>query len=232
MTLAVTDTWYATFPNAHIGILQLGGVDNSLGGDPLASPKRALEQTLRQRFGNSSRAELLEDSVLSAYQRYYKRFGNTYHVQLQLESLVHKGKSFPTVSPLVDAAFLAELETFVLTASHDAARLSAPLTLDVSQGGEVLTQLSGRDKVLKAGDMMMRDARSVICSILTGQHRRTTITPQTKHALYVAYAPEGVSEGTVRQQLERIEHYVLHCFPDAQVEGLELISHQPVQGSA
>src|SRR5262245_24144930 len=60
---------------------------------------------------------------MAAYVRYYKRFSKTYHVQLQLESIVLKRKSLPSVSPLVDANFTAEVETLVLTAGHDAQKL-------------------------------------------------------------------------------------------------------------
>jgi len=47
-------------------------------------------------------------------------------VQLQVESIVSKGKSLPNVTPLVDANFVAEVETLVLTAGHDVAKLQAP----------------------------------------------------------------------------------------------------------
>jgi len=41
---------------------------------------------------------LLEHPILKAYQEYYRRFKKTYHVQLQLESLLFKGKSIPSVA--------------------------------------------------------------------------------------------------------------------------------------
>ncbi|OGA49985.1 MAG: hypothetical protein A3G25_00375 [Betaproteobacteria bacterium RIFCSPLOWO2_12_FULL_63_13] len=72
---------------------------------------------------------------MSAYDRYYKRFNKTYHVQLQVESIVLKGKSVPNVSPLVDANFVAEIETLVRTAGHDAAKLQGLISIDVSREG-------------------------------------------------------------------------------------------------
>ena len=121
----------------------------------------------------------LELETLNAYRDYYRRFGNTYHVQLQLESVVHKGKSLPSVSPLVDANFAAELETLVLTAGHDADLLTQPLTLDVTGGGEAFTGMNGSVKTLRPGDMMMTDAGGVICTVITGQDARTPISPAT-----------------------------------------------------
>ena len=55
--------------------------------------------------------------VLSAYRLYYRRFRNTYHVLLQVESIAKKGKRLPDISPLVDANFIAEVETLVLSRS-------------------------------------------------------------------------------------------------------------------
>ncbi len=67
---------------------------------------------------------------MAAYERYYKRFDKTYHVQLQVESIVLKGKNLPDVSPLVDANFIAEIETFVLTAGHDVMQLQGSVCMD------------------------------------------------------------------------------------------------------
>ena len=96
---------------------------------------------LRDTFAEFSRTDLLELAALQAYRTYYKKFGKTYHVQLQLELVVHNGKSLPNVSPLVDANFAAEMETLILTAGDDADLLEPPLTIDATHGGETFTQI-------------------------------------------------------------------------------------------
>lgn len=159
---------------------------------------------MRNRFAGYDRPRFAALPVLRDYARYYKRFDKTYHVLLQLESVVLKGKSLPRVSPLVDANFAAELETLVLTAGHDAARLNQPISIDVSAAGETITQMNGTTKSLPAGDMLMRDAAGVSCSILYGQDNRSPISASTTDALYVAYGPPGVTEQDVRRQLEGI----------------------------
>ena len=53
----------------------------------------------------------------------------------KIESIVLKGKSVPNVSPLVDANFVAEIETLVRTAGHDAAKLQGLISIDVSREG-------------------------------------------------------------------------------------------------
>ncbi len=222
LEIRVTDRWRETFPGGHVGVLLIGNVDNTGRSAALDQRKRELEGRLREQFGNRSRAELQELEVLRAYRDYYKQFDQTYHVQLQLESVAHKGKALPNVSPLVDASFAAELDTLVLTASHDADSLEGPLTLDATRGGEAFTQMNGSARTLKPGDMMMADAGGVVCTILYGQDRRTPVSPQTRRALYVAYAPPGVPEEAVRRQLEAIRENVLLFAPGAVTEGRQM----------
>lgn len=223
----VTDRWHNTFPGGHVGVLLIGQVDNARRPTPLDQRKREIESALRQKYDGYSRADLLELEVLKAYRRYYKKFNKTYHVQLQLESVVQKGKSLPRVSPLVDANFAAELETLVLTAGHDADLLKLPVTIDATQGHEQLIQLNGSVRALKANDMMMTDGESVVCTIIYGQDKRTPISPQTRRALYVAYAPAGVTAVNVQQQLDAILENVRLFAPAAEVEMNQIFSANP-----
>lgn len=231
LDIRITDDWHATFPGAHLGVLLVGKVDNSGHAAVLDGQKRGLEARLRQQFSGLSRAELRELDVLRAYRDYYRKFDQTYHVQLQLESVAHKGKALPNVSPLVDASFLAELETLILTAGHDADRLAWPLTFDVTRGGEAFTQMSGAARSLRAGDMLMRDAEGIVCTVLYGQDRRTPISPGTRRVLYVAYAPQGVGGPRVRHHLETLRDHV-HLFARGAVtEGLEVYAARVSPGA-
>ncbi|MEP7189570.1 MAG: phenylalanine--tRNA ligase beta subunit-related protein [Roseiflexaceae bacterium] len=220
----VTDRWHTIFPGGRVGLLLIGNVDNTPRVTPLDQRKRAIESHLRDTFAGFSRTDLLELATLQAYRTYYKKFGKTYHVQLQLESVVHNGKSLPNVSPLVDANFAAELETLVLTAGHDADLLEAPLTIDATHGGETFTQLNGSARSLKPHDMMMSDNKGIICTIIYGQDARTPISPRTRRALYVAYAPAGISGAMVQRQLDCIHENILLAAPEAEVEMLKVVS--------
>jgi DNA/RNA-binding domain of Phe-tRNA-synthetase-like protein len=183
-----------------------------------------MEETLRKKYASFTRADFVALPVMRDYVRYYRRFDKTYHVLLQIESVALKGKSLPAVSPLVDANFAAELETLVLTAGHDAHRLQPPVCIDVSVEGDTLVQMNGSTKRLPAGDMVMRDAQGMSCSILYGQDNRSPISARTTAALYVAYAPEGVGESAVRAQLEAIVSLVRTFSPECVVDELAVLS--------
>jgi DNA/RNA-binding domain of Phe-tRNA-synthetase-like protein len=224
LIISASDEWRAAHPGANIGLLEISGVDNRLPSAGLEQRKRQIETRLRERYQGYTRQDFQSLPLMSAYGRYYKRFDKTYHVLLQIESLVLKGKNLPDVSPLVDANFMAEVETLVLTAGHDVSKLHAPLRMDVSHAGDKMTRMGGSPKALQAGDMIMRDTRGVACSIIYGQDDRSGISAETTHALYVAYAPAGVPADSVQAQLDKIlQHVHLFC-PAGVLERQEVIA--------
>ena len=165
MQVELTARWHQVFPGSHVGLLSVANVDNHKRSTPLDDRKLEVEAELRRKYGGLSRTELQELEVLRAYREYYRRFDQTYHVQSQLESVVHKNKSLPNVSPLVDANFVAELQSLVLTAGHDADLLELPVRIDATRGGEAFEQMNGTARTLKPNDMMMLDASGIVtCS--------------------------------------------------------------------
>jgi DNA/RNA-binding domain of Phe-tRNA-synthetase-like protein len=221
-------------PDAVLGVLAMRNLRNPASSPELSSAKERLERALRERFAGLSRAELRATPVLDAYARYYRGFGNTYHVQLQLESIVHKGRSIPNVAALVETMFMAELQNQLLTAVHDLATLAPPLRFDVAGDdppGYVMA--NGRETTLKPGDIYMTDAVDVICSIIYGQDQRTRVTPHTTEALFVVYAPPGVDPALVATHLNNIVAYVRLVAPGAAVDLSELytqaMARQPGQ---
>jgi DNA/RNA-binding domain of Phe-tRNA-synthetase-like protein len=224
LSISATDAWRTTHPGAVVGLLELSGVDNSRPSPELDERKRSTEAHLRERYQEFARADFLSLPVMAAYQKYYKRFTKTYHVLLQLESIVLKGKELPNVSPLVDANFTAEVDTLVLTAGHDVAKLTGSVVMDVSREGDQITRMNGAPKEMEPGDMVMRDATGVVCSIIYGQDNVSPISSATTHVLYVAYAPVGVPPETVEKHLRMIEENVRIFCPDSRVEQHQLFS--------
>ena len=223
LSILATNEWRLLHPGATIGLLELSDVDHSGSSPVLNERKREIEVHLRERYKGFTRQDFLSLPVMLAYDRYYKRFNKTYHLQLQVESIVLKGKNLPNVSPAVDSNFMAEVETLVLTAGHDVVKLREPVLLDTSREGDQMTQMSDVSKAIRAGDMIMRDAAGISCSIIYGQDNRSPISPETSHILYVAYAPAGVPAESVDAQLCRIEENIRLFSPDATVNQHRLL---------
>jgi len=218
----VSEAWRVAYPDAHAGILVMQAVNNPATHPELESMKQGLESRLRAQFAGQDRKMLETLSPIPAYIAYYKRFKKTYHVQAQLESIVLKGKSIPSVAALVEAMFLAEVKNLLLTAGHDFDRIELPVTLGVASGSERYTLLRGQAQALKAGDMLMADQAGVISSIVYGPDHRTHISAETRNVLFTVYAPAGIEAWSVQAHLEDIRDYVLIVSPDATVQTLQV----------
>jgi DNA/RNA-binding domain of Phe-tRNA-synthetase-like protein len=211
-----TPAWRAAYPGAQAGVLLIRGAGSPAAPEALAASQAELERRLRERYAGQDRAALLQDPVLSAYAAYYKQFKKTYHVQLQLESVIFKGRALTRVAaPLVQAMFMAELEFRLLTAGHDLASVALPATLDVARGSETYVTLRGEPATLKAGDMYIADGRGILSSILYGPDQRTPITAATRDAFFTVYAPPGIAPATFSAYLEALAASVRQVAPEA-----------------
>jgi len=217
--VVVSDAWCETFPDAHAGVLLLRGVRNEASDAALAAEVQRLEAEVRGRHAGASRADLAELPIVRAYQRHYRTFGQTYHLLGQLESVVMKGRALASPGGvLVSAMFAAEIDHLLLTAGHDLDSLSLPLMLDSSRDGDRFVGISGREHVLRAGDMVMRDSSGIISAVVNGPDQRTRLQPGTTSAVFVTYAPAGIDPVEVRTHLEHIVRLVALASPGAVVE--------------
>jgi DNA/RNA-binding domain of Phe-tRNA-synthetase-like protein len=220
--LAIVDTWRQAYPHASAGVLVIRDVENPENHAPLENRIRSLEEELRSQYAGMDRTALAALPTLQAYNAYYKPYKKTYHLQLQLETLVMKGRSIPRVSALVTAMFMAELTNLLLTAGHDLAKVDGAVRLEAARGDETYTTLQGAEKTLKPGDMFMADYQGVISSVLYGPDARTRITSHTRAVVFTVYAPKGIPVELVRKQLDEICDHVLLVSPGAYVEMQEV----------
>jgi DNA/RNA-binding domain of Phe-tRNA-synthetase-like protein len=218
----VTENWKTTFPEALVGVLAMRGVTNPASHPDLQRHKMELVQELRSHYSGMDRSQLENLPVVKAYADYYKRFKKTYHVQLQLESILFKGKSIPSVAGLVEAMFMAEVKDQLLTAGHDLDSLQLPLRLEATRGDETYTLMRGEIQQVKAGDMMILDGKGIISNIIYGPDQRSQIKLSTRNVIYTTYAPAGIYKLAVEDHLRDIEHYVRLFSPQAQNELLQV----------
>lgn len=220
MELQLSDDWRRAYPGASIGLLALDGVENP--SDPAACPAltehvKQVEAALRRRWAGATRADLNQLPEFAAYRRYYRHFEKTYHVQLQFEAVVLKGKPLRATGALVLAMFAAELHNRLLTAGHDRALIAGGVTIDVARGGEPYLGLGGRQLTMSPGDMYLHDATGVLSSVLSGPDARTQLTPDTRQALFCVYAPAGIEPEAVARHLADIAGTVRLVAPQAAV---------------
>lgn|SRR5574341_867046 len=216
----VSDGWRTAHPGAAAGVLAMRNVGNPAQHPALEGWIAGREAELRARFAGHDRSALRALPRLQAYAAYYKRYGKTYHVQLQLESVALKGKPVTRSSALVSAMVTTELTNLLLTAGHDLDAIEPPVTLMVASGQERYRLLGGREQAPQAGDMMMADGRGIISSVLYGPDERTRLGPQTRQALFAVYAPPGIGEPAIRQHLDDLRAAIELFSPEAEVAAL------------
>jgi DNA/RNA-binding domain of Phe-tRNA-synthetase-like protein len=222
--IRISDKWREAYPGAAAGFLALSQVHNIAVPQKLKLEKEELQNSLRRQFAAGERAALKELPVFQSYAAYYSRFKKTYPVFLQLESVVIKGREIPNVTALVTAMFMAELKNGLLTAGHDMHPLNPPINLEVAEGRETYVILNGEEKELKAKDMMMRDEKGIISSIVYGPDKRTAIGLSTQSALFAVYAPPGITPEAVERHLDDIARFVLLAAPQAKIDLKEVYS--------
>jgi len=86
--IRVSPNWRVQEPDSSVGLLAIKGALNIPDHPELQNAKRALEEELRGRYAGMDRKTLREEPALAAYDAFYRRFRKSYHVQLQLESVV------------------------------------------------------------------------------------------------------------------------------------------------
>jgi DNA/RNA-binding domain of Phe-tRNA-synthetase-like protein len=138
-----------------------------------------------------------------------------------------KAKPIPRVAALVEAMFMAELESQLLTAGHDLDSLHLPVSIEVAGGDERYLMLNGREQMLKPNDMYIRDRMGIISDILYGPDQRTQIKPETSRVLFTVYAPAGIDQDRLRNHLETMQEYVKLISPRAETVALDIIKANP-----
>jgi len=222
--LDVDPIWRQAHPGASVGLIAMRGVANPASNQSLNDLATALETDLRSRLGTAERETIRAIPPLPAYAAYYKRWGQRYHVAMQLESVAQKGKALPRVAALVEAMFIAELRNLLLTAGHDLDALQLPVRLTVGSG-ESFTAANGQESTVKAGDMVVSNAGGrVLSAIVTGPSAVARIGPETTAALFYTYAPPGVDSSPVDAHLDEIEHNVRLISPPATVVAREIVT--------
>jgi DNA/RNA-binding domain of Phe-tRNA-synthetase-like protein len=186
-----------------------------------------LEGKLTARFANSD--DIKAAPAIQAYVSYYKRFEKTYHLVQQLKTLVVKQRPLPIVSGLVDVMFMAEMQNLLLTAGHDLATVVPPVILDTGTGNERYIKLTQEPQMTKEGDMMVVDGVGILSTVIHGPDYRSRITPETRDALYVVYAPVGIAREEVLRHLGDIRENILLFSRSVEVEPARLLSARGIE---
>jgi DNA/RNA-binding domain of Phe-tRNA-synthetase-like protein len=214
MKLELTPAFCTRYPGGVFGALIAHGCANRPRAVAIAPDARAVEAGLRDRFTMES---IDAHPVARAYAAYFRRYGGRYPVVHQAKTVL-AGGSIESTTALVEVMFTAELDSLILTSGHDLQALHGPLAVDVAVAGDSYTKLSGKDQMLKAGDMIVRDAKGIIASVAYGPDRRTRLLPESDAALFGAWCPVGIPAEVVKVHFEKLAALLRREWPGATIE--------------
>ena len=107
----------AALDGVPFGVLEVAYPEKALWReDAFQTMVTARLNALKERFADYDRKAVFGENV---YFRFFKKFKKTYPVLMQLESILLKGRPFPSGNPITAIPFLAELETQQLSGTHD-----------------------------------------------------------------------------------------------------------------
>lgn len=218
----ISAEWREFFPNASFGVLLMKKIANYPVCAELSAVRSETENGLRSLYGGKTRKELRATSPFAEYETYFRGFGQGYPVLAQVESVAIKHKPIISPSALVGAMFIMELKNGLLTAGHDFDLLMEPLTLDVGGGNDSYLALGGRDRKVQDGDMLLRDGRGILSSVIYGPDDRTFISENTTSVLFTVYGVPGIQASCVSDHLRDIEALVGRFSPGASTSVLKV----------
>ena len=169
---------------------------------------------LREQYRDYVRADVFGQNP---YFRYFRKFKKTYPVMMQFESVLLKGREFPKSNAVTAVPFLAELETHVLTGTHDVEQLLGPAELYLAQAKEPFAGLRGDLVHTYPGDLCARDEGGIIFSMIAGADARTCARQTSRHVFYPVFGVPGQDPAALRPTQERLAEYARILAPDAEV---------------
>jgi len=219
---SINESIRIAYPGTKMGILVMREVSYS--GSCEESKIAAVMEGLHQKYSHLDRKELKELHPIGAYVAYYKKFGSSYHLLSQLESVLKGKKPLHSESGLLQAMFLSELGGMLLTAGHDLSKLQLPLQLKTANGTEVYQSISDREVTATQGDMILYDQSVTISSILRGPDYGSRITEATTDVLFSIYAPPGIEADYIEKNLRNLENCIRSLSPTAKTELLQVFN--------
>jgi DNA/RNA-binding domain of Phe-tRNA-synthetase-like protein len=158
--------------------------------------------------------ETLKDNpTVRAYRDFYWKLGiDPTKTRPSGEALLRRvlhGDELPRISTVVDAYNLASMKTIIPISGFDKEKLNPPFNMRFAENGETFTGI-GMSKPLILTDKMLvlADKKQVLCIYPYRDADHTKITEQTKNVLIIGYGAPGITEQTLKEDVETTLSYI------------------------
>ncbi|GIJ24012.1 B3/B4 domain-containing protein [Micromonospora lutea] len=187
----------AAFPDVRVRCVEaeVGG------GDVIA---REVQQRWTQEHGRwhgVAKAEIRAHPAIDAYRRFSRQIGVDPDRQPpSIQALIERGLrtkplgNWPKINPTVDAVNVTAVATMVALGVFDAERLSGPVRLTLSQGGERLQPIGAQEEMTVEPDRLILADDARVLSLFAhrdGVHQ--AVRADTRRVLLLACVVDGIS---------------------------------------
>ncbi len=211
---SISARYQARYPGVAFGLTLISGCRNHENPPGFDQHKRKLLRKMRKR---QTLAEI--NARINTYADFFQSFGFECPLTQHLKRTVHSG--FPRYDLIVDAHFMAEMCAGILVAVTDYDRFDGSLTLDVTAEGEGCAGMGGREFVCKADEIVLRDAKEIVCVLCQGADEKTRVCEDTTHVLFYAYAVPGIESQHLKNGLI-VAAETMAEFGGGKIEGIEV----------
>ena len=179
------------YPGVAFGLTLISGCRNFANPPGFDQYKRKLLRKMRRRETLKEITERIE-----TYDRFFRGFGFECPLPKHLKRTVNSG--FPRYNLMVDAHFMAEMCAGILVAVTDFDCFEGGLILDIAKAGEVCRGMGDQAFVTRAGEIVLRDEKEIVCVLCQGADEKTRVTDDTRNVLFYAYAVPEIAGNHLR----------------------------------
>lgn len=195
VSFSISTPYQDRYPGLPFGLTLISDCQNPINPQGFDEYKRGLLRKMRKRETLAGINERI-----SRYDRFFHSFGYECPLPKHLKRTVQSG--FPRYNLMVDTHFMAEMCAGILVAVTDFDCFEGALTLDITREGEIGHGMGGRDFLLKADEIVLRDGKEIVCVLCQGADEKTRVRETTSRVLFYAYAVPGVEARFIKEGLD------------------------------
>lgn len=214
--LRVSDEIFERFPGAVLGVITAHDIDNSREDAAILDRLRGEEARVREDLAG---VQITEHPHIAPWREAYRSFGaKPKDHPSSIENLVRrvlKGRSLPSINPLVDLYNTLSLRRLVPAGGEDLDRIVGDVRLAFATDQEAPVRLLGdaEERAPHPGEVIYKDDVGAICRRWNWKEAdRTKLTPETRSAVLVIEGLPPVGRELVAKAVEELAALIRdHC---------------------
>lgn len=226
MEITISDKLKEAWSNVQLVALIIRNVQNKdYDDEKLEKEKKAAEQYIRETFKYKKKVEQIVRVM--QYDAFYSQFNEIFPVERKIVDIIN-GKEMLSENCLIEIMRINEIVSYCIMSGHDLDAIEENLVLDLASGKEIYIKINGEAEKIKQDDIILKDKRGVIFSLLDGPDNRTKLIRTSKNIIYFVYFPFFISRPALVGIMANFKNYLkIVEGPHAQIERYKIYPVPP-----